>query len=150
MTHPAGCFTQFINFFNIHIFSLWKFALLGKRILFFSPPPIGSVCYRGEIFSGTKTSKKVFSLPKQKCSINVYWHGYTTHTHTCMPMCAHAPPLTYDLAPSYLFHLHAHLCPSFPSLSTSHLSLVCPCVCPSVRPSVRPSVCLSHTPTHTV
>jgi len=27
---------------------LWKFALLGKRILFFSPPPIGDVCYRGE------------------------------------------------------------------------------------------------------
>ncbi|KAI0211940.1 DENN domain-containing protein 11 [Lamellibrachia satsuma] len=46
VAHPAGCFTHFINFFNIHIFSLWKFALLGKRILFFSPPPIGSVCYR--------------------------------------------------------------------------------------------------------
>ncbi|XP_041375104.1 DENN domain-containing protein 11-like [Gigantopelta aegis] len=46
ITHPAGCFNQFIKFFSTHIFTLWKFALLQKRILFFSPPPIGVVCYR--------------------------------------------------------------------------------------------------------
>ena len=48
ITHPAGCFSQFIRFFGEQIFTLWKFALLQKRILFFSPPPIGVVCYRGE------------------------------------------------------------------------------------------------------
>ncbi len=47
ITHPAGCFAQFINFFGEQIFVLWKYILLRKRILFFSPPPIGVVCYRG-------------------------------------------------------------------------------------------------------
>ncbi|XP_013392834.1 protein LCHN [Lingula anatina] len=46
ITHPAGCFSQFIKFFGEQIFVLWKFALLQKRIIFFSPPPIGVVCYR--------------------------------------------------------------------------------------------------------
>lgn len=27
---------------------LWKLALLRRRILIFSPPPVGVVCYRGE------------------------------------------------------------------------------------------------------
>jgi len=46
MTHPAGCFSQFVQYFGQQIFLLWKFTLLKKRILFFSPPPIGVVCYR--------------------------------------------------------------------------------------------------------
>lgn len=46
ITHPAGCFSQFLNFFGERVFLLWKFALLKKRILFFSPPPIGVICYR--------------------------------------------------------------------------------------------------------
>lgn len=46
ITHPAGCFTQFIKFFGEQIFVLWKFVLLQKRILFFSPPPVGVACYR--------------------------------------------------------------------------------------------------------
>ncbi|CAG5117486.1 unnamed protein product [Candidula unifasciata] len=46
ITHPAGCFSQFIKFFGEQIFVLWKFALLQRRIIFFSPPPIGVVCYR--------------------------------------------------------------------------------------------------------
>ncbi|XP_037307531.2 DENN domain-containing protein 11 [Pungitius pungitius] len=46
ITHPAGCMSQFIQFFGEHIMVLWKFALLRKRVLIFSPPPIGVVCYR--------------------------------------------------------------------------------------------------------
>ncbi|XP_029104206.1 DENN domain-containing protein 11 [Scleropages formosus] len=46
ITHPAGCMSQFIHFFGEQIMVLWKFALLRKRILIFSPPPIGVVCYR--------------------------------------------------------------------------------------------------------
>src|SRR5687768_13630576 len=42
ITHPAGCFSQFLNYFGEKIFALWRFALLRKRILFFSQPPIGS------------------------------------------------------------------------------------------------------------
>ncbi|KAG9462461.1 hypothetical protein GDO78_014082 [Eleutherodactylus coqui] len=38
--------SQFIKFFGEQIFVLWKFALLRKRILIFSPPPVGVVCYR--------------------------------------------------------------------------------------------------------
>jgi len=47
ITHPAGCMSQFIKFFGEQIIILWKFALLRKRILIFSPPPVGVVCYRG-------------------------------------------------------------------------------------------------------
>ncbi|XP_019484838.1 PREDICTED: LOW QUALITY PROTEIN: protein LCHN-like [Hipposideros armiger] len=46
ITHPAGCMSQFIKFFGDQILVLWKFALLQKRILIFSPPPVGVVCYR--------------------------------------------------------------------------------------------------------
>ncbi|KAG5845862.1 DENN domain-containing protein 11 [Anguilla rostrata] len=46
ITHPAGCMSQFIRFFGEQIMVLWKFALLRRRILIFSPPPIGVVCYR--------------------------------------------------------------------------------------------------------
>ncbi|XP_022110529.1 protein LCHN-like [Acanthaster planci] len=69
ITHPAGCFAQFINFFGEQIFTLWKYVLLRKRILFFSPPPIGVVCYRvycastlgqHEIFISTATEYKPF------------------------------------------------------------------------------------------
>uniref|UniRef100_A0A3B3QNS9 DENN domain-containing protein 11 n=1 Tax=Paramormyrops kingsleyae TaxID=1676925 RepID=A0A3B3QNS9_9TELE len=36
----------FIRFFGEQIMVLWKFALLRKRIVIFSPPPVGVVCYR--------------------------------------------------------------------------------------------------------
>lgn len=50
ITHPAGCMSQFIRFFGEQIMVLWKLALLRRRILIFSPPPVGVVCYRGEKF----------------------------------------------------------------------------------------------------
>ncbi|XP_053283147.1 DENN domain-containing protein 11 [Pleuronectes platessa] len=46
ITHPAGCMSQFTQFFGEQIMVLWKFALLRKRLLLFSPPPVGVVCYR--------------------------------------------------------------------------------------------------------
>ncbi|TNN00775.1 DENN domain-containing protein 11 [Takifugu flavidus] len=46
ITHPAGCMSQFIQFFGEQIMVLWKFVLLRKRLLIFSPPPVGVVCYR--------------------------------------------------------------------------------------------------------
>lgn len=49
ITHPAGCMSQFIRFFGEQIMVLWKLALLRRRILIFSPPPVGVVCYRGEM-----------------------------------------------------------------------------------------------------
>ena len=45
--HPDGCFSDFMHFFGPHIFVLWKLALLHKRIIFYSPPPVGEVCHRG-------------------------------------------------------------------------------------------------------
>lgn len=44
--HPEECFSEFVKFFEEKIFILWKFALLKKRILFFSSPPIGNICHR--------------------------------------------------------------------------------------------------------
>jgi hypothetical protein len=52
ITHPNGCFKPFLEFFGPNIFALWKMALLKKRILILSPPPIGVICYRGN--SNTK------------------------------------------------------------------------------------------------
>ncbi len=49
ITHPAGCFTQFLQFFGPSVFVLWRLSLLKKKIVLFSPPPIGVVCYRGEL-----------------------------------------------------------------------------------------------------
>ncbi|XP_004553938.1 DENN domain-containing protein 11 [Maylandia zebra] len=46
ITHPAGCMSHFIRFFGEQIMVLWKLALLRRRILIFSPPPVGVVCYR--------------------------------------------------------------------------------------------------------
>nr|XP_020474883.1 protein LCHN-like isoform X1 [Monopterus albus] len=46
ITHPEGCMSQFIRFFGEQIMVLWKLALLRRRILIFSPPPVGVVCYR--------------------------------------------------------------------------------------------------------
>lgn len=46
ITHPIGSFTLLARFFGADIFVLWKLTLLRKRVLFFSPPPIGVVCYR--------------------------------------------------------------------------------------------------------
>ena len=47
VVHPMGAITQYLQYFGPHIFILWKLALLKKRILIISPPPIGVVCYRG-------------------------------------------------------------------------------------------------------
>eukprot|EP00794_Sanderia_malayensis_P018903 gene18903-20805_t len=46
ITHPAGCFSQFIKYFGEKVFILWKLILLQKRILFFCPPPAGVASYR--------------------------------------------------------------------------------------------------------
>eukprot|EP01135_Chromosphaera_perkinsii_P004219 Nk52_evm8s272 gene=Nk52_evmTU8s272 len=46
ITHPAGSFSQFVRFFDIDVFVLWKFSMLQKRLLFFSRPPVGVICYR--------------------------------------------------------------------------------------------------------
>ncbi|XP_065064258.1 DENN domain-containing protein 11-like [Rhopilema esculentum] len=46
ITHPAGCFSQFIKYFGEKIFILWKLILLQSRILFFAPPPAGISSYR--------------------------------------------------------------------------------------------------------
>lgn len=49
ITHPAGCFSQFLEFFGPKVFALWRLSLLKKRILIFSPPPVGVICYRGNV-----------------------------------------------------------------------------------------------------
>lgn len=48
VTHPDGCMSQFVQYFEEQVMVLWKFALLRRRILIFSPPPVGEVCYRGK------------------------------------------------------------------------------------------------------
>jgi len=58
-----------MQFFGHQMLILWKFALLGKRILFFSPPPIGDVCYRGERLSSSVLVFVLFSY----AVLWIYW-----------------------------------------------------------------------------
>ncbi|CAF98864.1 unnamed protein product, partial [Tetraodon nigroviridis] len=73
ITHPAGCMSQFIQFFGEQILVLWKFALLRKRLLIFSPPPVGVVCYRGETHAGAHTHTHAHRT-----------HVYSSFSHTCV------------------------------------------------------------------
>lgn len=52
--------SQFIQFFGEQIMVLWKFALLRKRLLIFSPPPVGVVCYRGESQTQIQTENPIW------------------------------------------------------------------------------------------
>lgn len=70
ITHPAGCFGQFINFFGENIFTLWKYVLLRRRVLFFSPPPIGVVCFRGEIHQVSSSLVKAYAINCAKFTAN--------------------------------------------------------------------------------
>lgn len=63
--------SQFIRFFGEQIMVLWKLALLRRRILIFSPPPVGVVCYRGG--KQVHTHRHVYSI-----HYVLYVH---THTH---------------------------------------------------------------------
>ena len=45
--HPARHFPDFARSCGPTIFLLWKAALLKKRILFYSPPPVEEACYSG-------------------------------------------------------------------------------------------------------
>jgi hypothetical protein len=45
--HPARHFPDFARSCGPTIFLLWKAALLKKRILFYSPPPVEESCYYG-------------------------------------------------------------------------------------------------------
>lgn len=83
ITHPAGCMSQFIQFFGEQIMVLWKFALLRKRLLIFSPPPVGVVCYRGEQLKHklTHTHKVKFSqLQKQIWPTDIYFYEWKRTT----------------------------------------------------------------------
>ncbi|EDO30639.1 predicted protein [Nematostella vectensis] len=72
ITHPAGCFPQFINFFGEKIFVLWKLVLLQKRILFFSPPPVGVACYRALWWENPLTiPKRKMEIPWQNINLPV-------------------------------------------------------------------------------
>uniref|UniRef100_A0A7N4NY90 DENN domain-containing protein 11 n=1 Tax=Sarcophilus harrisii TaxID=9305 RepID=A0A7N4NY90_SARHA len=79
ITHPAGCMSQFIKFFGEQILILWKFALLRKRILIFSPPPVGVVCYRG-------TTEKIFEEKHDLYDVYVDNQNVKTHHEHLQPL----------------------------------------------------------------
>ena len=41
------CIDDYLEYFDASIFVLWKLALLQKRIIFCSPPPVGPSCFKG-------------------------------------------------------------------------------------------------------
>lgn len=43
--------SNFLQDFGPNTFILWKLALLQKRILFCSPPPVGRTCLQGEAWA---------------------------------------------------------------------------------------------------
>ena len=65
ITHPSGCFSPFLQYFGENVFVLWRMALLKRRILLVSSPPVGLLCYRGQLAFGfqlVKTVKLCWSL----------------------------------------------------------------------------------------
>lgn len=64
--HPAGHFSQFIKYFGVDVFSLWKSALIHQRILFYSSPPVEVACYFG-IYS---CCRNLFATYLSKCSLD--------------------------------------------------------------------------------
>ncbi|MEQ2167503.1 hypothetical protein GOODEAATRI_004847 [Goodea atripinnis] len=79
ITHPAGCMSQFIRFFGEQIMLLWKLALLRRRILIFSPPPVGVVCYRG-------TTEKIFEEKKDLYDVYVDNQNVKTYRDGLKPL----------------------------------------------------------------
>lgn len=75
ITHPAGCMSQFIQFFGEQIMVLWKFALLRKRLLIFSPPPVGVVCYRGEEPRHTCSNSAFKSVAAAQIMFLLFFHA---------------------------------------------------------------------------
>ncbi|KAJ3096740.1 hypothetical protein HDU97_005606 [Phlyctochytrium planicorne] len=43
--HPVSYFPKFIQIYGQNIFSLWKYVLLQKRVLFYGIPPVENLCY---------------------------------------------------------------------------------------------------------
>ncbi|XP_041935223.1 DENN domain-containing protein 11-like isoform X2 [Alosa sapidissima] len=79
VTHPDGCMSQFVQFFGEQIMVLWKFSLLRRRILIFSPPPVGEVCYRG-------TTERIFEEKKHLFDIYVDNQNVQTHRESLQPL----------------------------------------------------------------
>ena len=48
-TLPTSAVSELLQEFGPNVFVLWKLALLQKRILFCSSPPIGRTCLLGEL-----------------------------------------------------------------------------------------------------
>lgn len=91
ITHPAGCMSQFIQFFGEQIMVLWKFALLRKRLLIFSPPPVGVVCYRGKKLKHACTTHAI-SLSvvlTQIRSLFFFGLGCNKYAKCCNVFCLH-------------------------------------------------------------
>jgi collagenase-like PrtC family protease len=42
-----GSFSQFVQYFGVSVFALWKNILTKRRILFYNLPPVESSCYHG-------------------------------------------------------------------------------------------------------
>lgn len=83
--HPVGCFSQFLCYFGPHVFTLWRLALLKKRVLMFSQPPIGEVCHRGES-PPSPPPHCILYLPHPLSPLPSY-----THTHSLLHLSALLP-----------------------------------------------------------
>ncbi|KAL3860047.1 hypothetical protein ACJMK2_010219 [Sinanodonta woodiana] len=111
ITHPAGCFSQFTRFFGEQIFILWKYALLKRRILFFSPPPIGVIKFYTHIVRYICLDIK-YSYMFIHC-LKICHTCWTYSVHTWLPMFKN---MSYLLCWTYSDHivhygsLPSHLC----------------------------------------
>ncbi|ESN92365.1 hypothetical protein HELRODRAFT_89630 [Helobdella robusta] len=43
--HPQHSVLQFLKFFGARVFVLWRLSMLGRRVIYYSPPPIGFACF---------------------------------------------------------------------------------------------------------
>lgn len=129
ITHPAGCMSQFIRFFGEQIMVLWKLALLRRRILIFSPPPVGVVCYRGEKHLDLCTSISffwdslilaVFPRTRAQCWLLSLWVFKPIMKRGIVRQCSSFQAVAVSDSP-HVMHIHI-LCSSFAPTLAYHSS----------------------------
>ena len=65
-------YMKFVQSFGPSLFSLWKFSLLHKRILFYSSPPIGDLCWR--VYCTCEMASTQVGQIKSKQSIKPFFY----------------------------------------------------------------------------
>lgn len=49
LSYPSSYFDDFLSYFGVNLFAIWKAMLLQKRVLIYAHPPAGHICQLGQL-----------------------------------------------------------------------------------------------------